>query len=240
MDREWLSDFNVLSSGVILSTAVQLMTENCCPAIHVISDRIGRHGPNNLGDTVTRTIRAPWDCWKNPLISSQPMSANQCFHLSIGKFYTWLKMWRISGVGMILVHPLNGLLSKNAKNALTNTFIKSFLIACYSLTTTWWQNFGTKLVDTLFFDLAVINTYCLILAVLSTQSLVLLCLWQGLKNTQSVVVPFSHTSVPSEKWKWFQISFCSLLTPRIQMVSASDSRDIIKDDLCASNTVSDG
>ena len=52
----------------------------------------------------------------------------------------------------------------------------SFLIACYSLTTTWWQNFGTKLVDTLFFDLAVINTYCLILAVLSTQSLVLLCL----------------------------------------------------------------
>ena len=115
----------------------------------------------------------------------------------------------------------------------------SFLIACYSLTTTWWQNFGTKLVDTLFFDLAVINTYCLILAVLSTQSLVLLCLWQGLKNTQSVVVPFSHTSVPSEKWKWFQISFCSLLTPRIQMVSASDSRDIIKDDLCASNTESD-
>ena len=86
-----LSDLNVLSSGVILSTAVQLMTENCCPAIHVISDRIGRHGPNNLGDTVTRTIRAPWDCWKNPLISSQPMSANQCFHLSIGKFYTWLK-----------------------------------------------------------------------------------------------------------------------------------------------------
>ena len=30
---------------------------------HMISDSIGRHGPNNLGDTVGRTIRAPWDCW---------------------------------------------------------------------------------------------------------------------------------------------------------------------------------